>query len=116
MKLWPLITTISISKEEESIFFSVFFFFSFHLEDDKFRRERREKRKYEKEEWQEIRKFMVSEEQRINQKEIVCRFKKISKTLFRTEKIFEDPKKGLELWNTKCFGGSADANEKEKKG
>ena len=58
----------------------------------------------------------MSEEQRINQKEIVRRFNKISKTLFRTEKIFEDPKKGLELWNTKCFGGSADANEKEKKG
>ena len=91
----------------------MFFFFSFHLEDDKLK----SKEKQNAGIWnKEFRIFIVSEEQRIKQKEIVRRFNKISKTLFRTEKIFEDPKKGLELWNTKCFGGSADANEKEKKG
>ena len=106
MKRWPLITTISISKEEESIFFSVFFFFSFHLEDDKLK----SKEKQNAGIWnKEFRIFIVSEEQRIKQErnctsvqEDFENFVSNGKNIWGPEKRFGTLEHKIFWWKCRC--------------
>ena len=111
MKRWPLITTISISKEEESIFFSVFFFFSFHLEDDKLK----SKEKQNAGIWnKEFRIFIVSEEQRIKQERNCTSVQEDFENFVSNGKKYLRTRK--KVWNNKMFWWKCRCKWKEEEG